>query len=80
LPGWFGVEPLVARASLDRGVDLKVDAPNEEGAAVSRNTRHVGCPVSRLSLQKMHILWGVKNITPFRAACEHIWFAIQNDW
>ena len=29
---WFSVEPLVARASLDWGFDIKVDQPNEVGA------------------------------------------------
>ncbi len=29
---WFNVEPLIARASLDWGFDIKVDHPNEVGA------------------------------------------------
>ena len=29
---WFGVEPLIARASLDWGFEIKVDNPNEVGA------------------------------------------------
>ena len=29
---WFGVEPLIARAVLDWGFDIKVDNPNEVGA------------------------------------------------
>src|SRR5271156_5684260 len=29
---WFQVEPLVARASLDWGFEIKVDHPNEVGA------------------------------------------------
>jgi type III pantothenate kinase len=29
---WFGCEPLVARASLDWGFDIRVDAPHEVGA------------------------------------------------
>jgi type III pantothenate kinase len=29
---WFGVEPLIARAALDWGFEIKVDQPNEVGA------------------------------------------------
>ena len=30
---WFNVEPLIARAELDWGFDIKVDSPSEVGAA-----------------------------------------------
>ena len=29
---WFTVEPLIARASLDWGFEIKIDNPNEVGA------------------------------------------------
>jgi type III pantothenate kinase len=46
---WFGVEPLVARASLDWGFEIKVDNPNEVGADRLLNAlaghRHFGGPL-----------------------------------
>ena len=46
---WFAVEPLVARASLDWGFEIKVDNPNEVGADRLLNTlaggQHFGGPL-----------------------------------
>jgi type III pantothenate kinase len=46
---WFGVEPLVARASLDWGFEIKVDNPNEVGADRLLNAlaghKHFGGPL-----------------------------------
>jgi type III pantothenate kinase len=46
---WFGVEPLVARASLDWGFEIKVDNPDEVGADRLLNAlaghRHFGGPL-----------------------------------
>ena len=46
---WFNVEPLVARASLDWGFEIKVDNPNEVGADRLLNAlaghQHFGGPL-----------------------------------
>src|SRR5580704_17930006 len=46
---WFAVEPLVARAALDWGFEIKVDNPNEVGADRLLNTlaahQHFGGPL-----------------------------------
>ena len=46
---WFAVEPLVARASLDWGFEIRVDQPNEVGADRLLNAlaghRHFGGPL-----------------------------------
>jgi type III pantothenate kinase len=46
---WFQVEPLIARASLDWGFEIKVDQPNEVGADRLLNVmaahRHFGGPL-----------------------------------
>jgi type III pantothenate kinase len=46
---WFNVEPLIARASLDWGFEIKIDNPNEVGADRLLNAmaghRHFGGPL-----------------------------------
>jgi type III pantothenate kinase len=46
---WFAVEPLIARASLDWGFEIKIDNPNEVGADRLLNAlaghRHFGGPL-----------------------------------
>jgi type III pantothenate kinase len=46
---WFNVEPLIARASLDWGFEIKIDQPNEVGADRLLNAlaahRHFGGPL-----------------------------------
>ncbi len=46
---WFSVEPLIARASLDWGFDIKIDQPNEVGADRLLNAmaghQHLGGPL-----------------------------------